>query len=212
MTASPTISELVVAADPGPWIEAGFAVRDDEVLVGAVSIPFAGAHAGSWSMYWVLRDVATTDLDGLPTQRSTAPTPAAAPSHPNSVTRLDHVVAFSPDLERSVPALEEAGLDLRRVREGPTAAGAERQAFFRLGETILELVEHPPGTPAAQDREAPSRFYGLAFVTEDLKASVAQLGELLGEPRDAIQPGRRIAIISTARPPGWEACATRSCG
>ena len=37
-------------------------------------------------------------------------------------------------LDRSVRALQAAGLDLRRVREQPTPAGAPRQAFFRLGE------------------------------------------------------------------------------
>lgn len=81
------------------------------------------------------------------------------------------------------------------MREGPTAAGAERQAFFRLGGAILEVVEHPPGTPAAEDTDAPSRFWGLAFLVSDLDASAAHLGALLGEPRDAIQPGRRIATV-----------------
>ena len=108
---------------------------------------------------------------------------------------LDHVVAFSPDLDRTVAALEAAGLDLRRVREGPTAAGAQRQAFFRVGTPILEVIEHPPGTGAAQDLEAPARFWGLAFVVEDIDASARRLGALLGEVRDAIQPGRRIATI-----------------
>ena len=108
---------------------------------------------------------------------------------------MDHVVAFSPDLERTVPALEAAGLDLRRVREGPTPAGAQRQAFFRLGESILEVVEHPPGTPAAADRDAPAGFYGLAFGVEDLDVAARRLGPLLGEPRDAVQPGRLIATV-----------------
>jgi len=78
---------------------------------------------------------------------------------------------------------------------GRRPAGAERQAFFRLGEAILEVVEHPPGTRAAEDRDAPCRFYGLAFLVDDLDATARTLGPLLGEARDAVQPGRRIATV-----------------
>lgn len=195
MTRHPTIAEVVVAADPGAWQAAGFVVADDVALLGTVAIGLAGEGAGRGIVSWSLRDTAVTDLDGLPTTRSEAKPRDLAPVHPNGVERLDHVVAFSPYLERTVQALEAAGLDLRRVREGPTAAGAERQAFFRLGEAILEVIEHPPGTPASENRDAPSRFYGLAFLAEDLGATVARLGQLVGEPRDAIQPGRRIATI-----------------
>ena len=85
---------------------------------------------------WSLRDVASPDLDGLPTARSDQPEREPGPAHPNGIERIDHVVAFSPDLERTVGKPKAAGLDLRRVREGPTAARAQRQAFFRLGEVI----------------------------------------------------------------------------
>ena len=60
---------------------------------------------------------ASTELDGLPTERSTAPLGEPAPVHPNGVTGIDHVVAFSPDLDRTTAALQAAGLDLRRIRE-----------------------------------------------------------------------------------------------
>ncbi len=192
---APTIAEIVVAGEPAAWTNAGFAVADGVALTGAVPIKLAGSAAGRKIVSWALRDVASADLDGLPTTTAGVTAALEGPAHPNGVMRLDHVVAFSPSLERTVPALEAAGLDLRRVREGPTAAGAERQAFFRLGEAILEVVEHPPGTPAAEDRDAPSRFWGLAFLTSDMDASAARLGPLLGEPRDAIQPGRRIATV-----------------
>ena len=140
--------------------------------------------------------MAGTELDGLPTVAgSVRASSTPSPEHPNGVVRVDHVVAFSPDLTRTLPALEAAGLDLRRVREGPTPAGAQRQAFFRLGESILEVVEHPRGTPAAAKRDAPARFYGLALGVEDLDVAARRLGALLGEPRDAVQPGRRIATV-----------------
>lgn len=194
--ARPLLTGLELAADAGPWAEAGFAVESSAVSVGAVRIELRGRSAGRRIAAWSVYGLASTDLDGLPTHRAAEPPSADSPApHPNGVVALDHVVAFSPSLERTVAALKAAGLDLRRIREGPTAAGAQRQAFFRLGQPILEVIEHPPGTDAADDRAAPARFWGLAFVVADLDESARALGPLLGEVRDAIQPGRRIATV-----------------
>ncbi len=192
----PVLTELTLAGAPERWRAAGFEPDGEELTVGAVRLRLAGEDAGRRIVRWALDGLRPADLDGLPTEPAAgpAPQPREAP-HPNGATRLDHLVAFSPDLDRTVAALESAGLDLRRIREGPTAAGAHRQAFFRVGEPILEVIEHPPGTDAAQDRDAPARFWGLAFVTEDIDATAAALGPLLGEVRDAIQPGRRIGTV-----------------
>ncbi len=191
-----SIGEVVLAAEPVRWSRAGFHVADGEVTVGSITLRLAGADTGGRIVRWTLHGAASADLDGLPTECDTHDLPAQpAPAHPNGVLRIDHVVAFSPDLERTIAALEAAGLDLRRVREGPTPAGAQRQAFFRLGESILEVVEHPPGTPAVADRDAPAGFYGLAFAVESLDLAAERLGSLLGAPRDAVQPGRRIATV-----------------
>lgn len=195
-TSAPTLAALTLAADAEPWRAAGFAVADDAVTAGTVRIELAGQAAGRRIVSWALHGLRSTELDGLPTSMAGgAPAADRAPAHPCGAVRLDHVVAFSPDLGRTVSVLEAAGLDLRRVREGPTAGGALRQAFFRVGAEILEVVEHPPGTPAAADIGAPARFWGLAFLVEDLDASARVLGPVLGEVRDAIQPGRRIATV-----------------
>ncbi len=139
--------------------------------------------------------MAATELDGLRTTSSERPPPVDRPAHPNGVTALDHVVAISPDLDRTVVALERAGLDLRRVREEPTPAGAPRQAFFRLGEAILEVVQEPAEATERAGGDRPAFFWGLAFIAPDLDATVASLGEHVGEARDAVQPGRRIATL-----------------
>jgi hypothetical protein len=116
--------------------------------------------------------------------------------HRNGVTGLDHVVAITPALQRTVAALEKAGLDLRRIREEPTPAGAPRQAFFRLGATILEVVQEPDEAIARGAPDRPAFFWGLAFVAPDLGATVAGLGEdRVSEVRAAVQPGRRIATL-----------------
>ncbi len=129
-----------------------------------------------------------TDLDGLPTELSEAAAPEPA-THPNGALRIDHIVAFTPDLVRTTAALEEAGLSLRRIREPGEPGPPVRQAFLRLGEVILEVVESP------QAGEGPARFWGLTLCVSDIDACAALLGERLGEVRDAVQPGRRIATI-----------------
>lgn len=210
--ARPSLAGLTLAADPAAWRAAGFEVGEDGTAsIGSVRVRL-GAGAGRRITSWSLRDLSSTKLDGLPTEPSDAPVVQTAAAHANGAGRIDHVVAFSPDLERTIAALRSAGLDFRRLREGPTPAGAQRQAlarsadgsairrapqqaFFRVGEAILDVVEHPPGTPVAEDRSAPAGFYGLALATADIDATARVLGPLLGEVRDAVQPGRRIATV-----------------
>src|SRR5205085_2371752 len=133
---------------------------------------------------------------GLPT---TSPSPGAAgeaPSHPNGVERIDHIVVVTPDLDRTTGALAAAGSERRRVREIPAGERTLHQGFFRLGEVILEVVDGMPLDPAAEPQPgAPAAFWGLVFVVGDLDAAAAQLGDDLGEPRPAVQPGRRIATV-----------------
>ncbi|HEX7292683.1 MAG TPA: hypothetical protein VF250_16305 [Conexibacter sp.] len=140
-------------------------------------------------------------LDGLPTTLAEVSPATASPGnaspHPNGVSALDHVVAITPALDRTVAALQTAGLDLRRVREEPTPAGAPRQAFFRLGEVILEVVQAPDeAIERSGGPDGPAFFWGLAFKVADLDATVAAIGaERCSGPRPAVQPGRRIATL-----------------
>jgi catechol 2,3-dioxygenase-like lactoylglutathione lyase family enzyme len=191
----PALVRLEVAAEADAWAAAGFAVDGNTVKVGPVAIDLVGVAAGKRIVRWHLTELSCDELDGLPTAAAEAAPEPTGETHRNGVVSLDHVVAFSPDLDRTVAALTNAGLDLRRVREGPTPAGAQRQAFFRVGQPILEMIESPPGTPEADDKEAPARFYGLAFGVADLDATASTLGERLGHVRDAVQPGRRIATV-----------------
>jgi catechol 2,3-dioxygenase-like lactoylglutathione lyase family enzyme len=192
---TPTLDELTVADPPAAWSALGFVVDHETCVVGEVRIRLAGGEAGRGVVGWALREVAPGELDGLATSRSDREPPAEAPPHPNGVTALDHVVAISPDLDRSVAVLEGAGLDLRRIREEPTPAGAPRQAFFRLGPTILEVVQEPAEAIERGGGDRPAFFWGLAFVAPDLDATVAGLGDRISEIRPAVQPGRRIATL-----------------
>jgi hypothetical protein len=218
-----TIDELLLADDPGRWARLGFTVRDGSCVLGEVRLRFVDAAHARGLVGWSLRDVASTELDGLPTTRSQRPplgtgrgdtaqgdarqadaergalahgTLPVEPPHPNGVLAIDHVVAMSPDLDRSVRALQEAGLQLRRIREEPTPAGAPRQAFFRLGAVILELVQEPADVVERAGREdCRARLWGLALRARDLERTAAALGEHVGSIRPAVQPGRQIATL-----------------
>lgn len=190
-----TIDELTVGDSPDAWAAIGFAVDGDTCVVGDVRIRLAGPDAGEGLCGWSLRGVEMTELDGLTTTLSDCPPPSEAPAHPNGIARLDHVVAITPALERTVAALRAAGLDLRRIREEPTPAGAPRQAFFRLGANILEVVQEPAEAIERAGGDRPAFFWGLAFVAPDLDATVVGLGDRVSEIRAAIQPGRSIATL-----------------
>lgn len=144
--------------------------------------------SGGGVVGWRLAGVEPTEIDGLPVAGASAET-AGTGRHPNGVIRIDHLVVFTPDLERTTRALQEVGVERRRVREVEMDDGTLRQGFFRLGEVILEVVEHSRVEPG------PARFWGITFAVEDLDATAEFLGERLGTIRDAVQPGRRIATV-----------------
>ena len=192
----PTLDELTIADAPDAWRECGFDVDDDVCVVGEARIRLAGLGAGEGLVGWSLRGVGSLELDGLSTERPDREPPEVAPEHPNGIAAIDHVVAITSALERTVAALEAAGFDLRRIREEPTPAGAPRQAFFRLGSVVLEVVQQPEEAIAERGgSDQPAFFWGLAFVAPDLDATVAHLGDRVGEIRPAVQLGRRIVTL-----------------
>jgi hypothetical protein len=191
----PSVDELAIADDPAAWQAAGFETDGDRCEVGSVRLRLEGPGRGRGIVAWSLRDLASTELDGLPTSLSTAPPTAGDRPHPNGVLSIDHLVVFTPVLDRTLEVLCAAGFDLRRVRDEPTPTGAPRQAFFRLGELILEVVQAPEGSRLASDPDGPARLWGISFLVADLAATAATLGGSLGTPRAAVQPGRQIATL-----------------
>jgi hypothetical protein len=193
---APTIDELQLADDGANWAALGFDVAGDSCAIGAVRLRFSGVAAGRGIVGWSLRGLDSVELDGLPTTISERALPSAAGVHANGVVAIDHIVAMSPAFERSVEALQAAGLDLRRVREEPTPAGAPRQAFFKVGREILELVQEPDDViERSGGADHPARFWGLALLVEDLDRTAGAMAPHVGTPRPAVQPGRRIATV-----------------
>jgi hypothetical protein len=208
---TPVIAEVRVVDDPEAWRSAGFMVNSESaVVVGRTTIRLAAEDEAratrrgitGWTLAGATEPTgasgATTDatVDGLPTSivafPEDGPTGAEPGAHPNGVVRLDHVVVLTPDLDRTTEALQAVGLAARRTREaGAGPDGVPRlQRFFRVGEAILEVVG--PATPTG---DGCARFWGLAYVVDDLDATAAMLGERMSRPRDAVQPGRRIAAL-----------------
>ncbi len=195
-----TIDELVLADEPERWRSLGFELDGDgDVVLGTIRVRLAGDGAREGAapgfLGWSLRGLAASELDGLPTSGSRSAPREPAAEHANGIVAVDHVVAMTPSLERTAAALQAAGLDLRRIREQPTPAGAPRQAFFRLGEAILEVVQEPYEIVEREGAERPARLWGLALLSSDLDRTVRALGERAGEAREAVQPGRRIATV-----------------
>ena len=128
------------------------------------------------------------DIDGLDTDVVASQTPLYA-DHPLGASGLDHVVVLTADLERTSGAIAAAtGCELKRIRE----LGTMRQGFHRIGRggLIVELVERPD-LP-----DGPASFWGLVLIVDDLDAACDLIGpDRISSPKDAVQPGRRIATV-----------------
>jgi hypothetical protein len=178
---APALVGLTVGGDAEAWSAAGFTVVDGHVRMGAVDLRITGDAEGISA--WSMTEVDDGVIDGITTMRGT---PGEPDAHPNTTTSIDHVVVLTPDLDRTTQALGAFGIELRRTRD----AGPRQQRFFRTGEVILEVV----GTPG-EHGAGPATAWGLALTVADLDAAAALLGEHLSPPRDAVQPGRRIASL-----------------
>jgi hypothetical protein len=191
--ARPRLAGLELRADPAAWRAAGFTVDGDRCRVGTTDLVLAGGDGGfaGWSLSGAI-PAADGGVDGVPTTVVDDHGTAAAP-HPNTVSAIDHVVLATPDTARTFETLEAAGFALRRVRDAGTPQQPLRQGFFLFADALLEVVGPPE--PAPGTAGDPARLWGITFVADDLDAARAAFGaERLSAPRDAVQPGRRIAI------------------
>lgn len=199
-TATRAIVEIEVGDDPAAWAALGFTVEADVARLGSVDVRLVGAggERGRGLVGWTLAasdtasdTAASGDVDGLPTRFAlpTASPPGAGSAHPNGVVSIDHLVVLTPDLDRTTEALGAAGVEARRTRE---AGRGRLQRFFRLGEVVLEVVG-----PIEPSGDGPATFFGLALTVADLDATVGHLAGRIGDPKDAVQPGRQIATLRT---------------
>lgn len=180
----PRLLALELAEDPAAWAALGFAVDGRVCRVGGTRLDLRGGAGGVTG--WAVEGL-DGEVDGLPGVVAGADGPGG--QHPNGVVGIDHVVVRTPDLERTVAALEAAGLPCRGRRE----AGDLRQSFHLLADALVEVVG-----PADPNGDGPASFWGLTVVVADLDAAAVRLGDRLGRVKDAVQPGRRIATVRAA--------------
>jgi len=183
---------LTVAGDIDVWRSLGLSISTDGMVplfgtsLRVVAPTDEQPGLSGWAVSGISPD--TTDIAGLPTDAVAAQAPVFA-SHDLGAVELDHVVVFTGNMDAVSTAVELAtGCERKRVRE----LGAVRQGFHRIGRggLIVEIVEH-----ADSDAQA-GRFWGLVINVDDLDVAVELLGpERIGSPKDAVQPGRRIATI-----------------
>jgi len=179
--------QLFIGGAPSPWGLAGLSPQgsplgslastsnatlvwpSEELPSGALEIAFDGVQSGA-------------DLDGIECAEFIS-TPDGLDS---SDSLIDHVVVMTNNLERTCEAVTEVtGCPLKRVRE----VGEIRQGFHRVGEggVILEVVERADVSRTS--------LWGLVIATPSFDDLVQAAGDLLSEPKDAVQPGRRISTV-----------------
>ncbi len=105
----------------------------------------------------------------------------------NTVEYLEHIVVMTPVLDDAIAANTAVGVPCKRIREVGNGA---RQAFFKLEQTVLEVVG-----PASRGRFG---CWGLALMCSDIAQAVAtaRANELQAtEPKLAIQGGQIARIV-----------------
>jgi hypothetical protein len=184
------IEWLRVGSDPLKWQRIGCEVTVDGRIPMLFCSLMVSVDAPSGLSAWGISglDPSVTEIDGIATVAVDPMDPVLC-EHPNSGTELDHVVVMTSSLDRTCAAITEAtGAPLKRIRD----LGSMRQGFHRIGRggLIVEVVERPEIT------EPVASLWGLVINVADLDHAVAMIGaDLIGAPKDAVQPGRRIATL-----------------
>jgi hypothetical protein len=191
MADGPVLAGLSISDPPERWVALGFAVQHGERGVGGVLLTFGIAPPGRGIVGWTLHGEPSEEpLDGLPTRVVPAPTARdidiLGVGNENAVVEIDHVVIVTPDFDGFARVLDQRGLGLRRTAQ----RDGRRQGFRRLGGPIMEIVEAPQAPATA--------FWGVTFTVArpELLDRLARENRFVSEPRDAVQPGRRIATVS----------------
>jgi len=180
------LSALHIGDPASLWAELGFHLDGDVAWVDEIACWLGARENGLCS--WTLQGA--EGLHELPLGDQPPVARDRAPVHQNGVVAIDHVVVATPDLARTVAAFEAAGVELRRIRDAGTDDRPVRQAFFRLGRTVAEVVAqgHRAGS-------GPASFYGIAFTVRDIEETAAFLGPRLRPAKAAVQSGRHIATL-----------------
>lgn len=130
------------------------------------------------------------DVDGIVTHLVASPPapPLDRSIGAETMTGLDHVVVMTDNLDRTCAAFTTVlGWQVRRERD---AGRGVRQRFFKLSNTIIEVVSGPHVT------EPGASLWGMVVSIDDMVAWAERLGpEVTSTPKPATQPGRFISTV-----------------
>ena len=192
----PHLTTLTVGGAPAPWEALGLTARNGSLSFAGVTVVCAGGDPGIHSWHLCVEPGSTvrvgeTLIDGIATTISAGDAPADGDTSIGSqrVVGVDHVVITTDDLDRTCAAIESGlGVEVRRERD---AGDGVAQRFFKLDNTIVEVVTGPHVTSAS------ASLWGFVVSVDDLFELAEELGvDVTSAPKRATQPGR---YISTAR-------------
>lgn len=190
VSSSPQISELSLPGAPPLWEAIGFAVVSGSFALGDVTCRL-DATEPSWGFAGA--ESVPSEICGIPTTGAQLPPlSSATPPHANGAFKIDHVVLVSQSPTKTKTELEAFGLVARGARL--LGGGSSRRAamFFWSGELLIELVGPADEAPEGSSR---AQLWGVTFVADDFDRLNAIAGGLVGPPRNAVQPGRKIVTI-----------------
>jgi predicted enzyme related to lactoylglutathione lyase len=156
----------------------------DSVQLPGLTQPSVKAEMLSSGLPGVVTAAANINLDIESRRQSLA---RLCGTNANTVDYLEHIVVMTPVLSDAITANEAIGVPCKRIRELGNGA---RQAFFKLEQTVLEIVG-----PATRGRPG---CWGLALMCSDIAQAVATAranGLQATEPKLAIQGGQIARIV-----------------
>jgi hypothetical protein len=171
-----SIAALVVGGSPEPWDAMGFAKLSTErsrtlFSLSDVQLIVDSSHEPGM-LDWALADE-----------------PFSGPAGAIGCLGVDHVVLRTNDLdETSAEVARLTGAPRKRVRD---AGNGVTQGFHRVGSVVVEVV-------AGGAQVEKTALWGFVVNVADLDAVCNHVGpDVVGQPKNAVQPGRRIATART---------------
>jgi hypothetical protein len=194
------VAAITVGGRAAPWHDIGIVsgLLGDVTLKIDESLP-AGLH----HLDLIGCPTRTSHIAGLPVVHvddaqivdtqlfDTAAPSNASPQFALHIVGVDHVVVLADDVRATCSEIaEQSGAPLKRVKEGDRGV----QGFHRWGSVILEVVERRLVAPS--DSATTASYWGLVVVVDQIDEVATHLGpDVIGAPKPAVQPGRRIATV-----------------
>ena len=188
------VAAITVGGSAAPWHDIGIVagLLGDVRLIIDESLPVGLHHldlVGCPTRASHIAGLPVVHIDDAPA--TTPSTPSAGTQFALRIVGVDHVVVLADDVRATCSEIaQQSGAPLKRVKEGDRGV----QGFHRWGSVILEVVERRLVAPS--DTATTAAYWGLVVVVDQIDEAATHLGpDVIGAPKPAVQPGRRIATV-----------------